>query len=491
MASIEMEPQTETPKTQVLLTVGTNELPVVVAACRLAKKYHEEDGAWPGFTFIHSKQTGASTDIEPERECERIKERMEKELGFTFADDRVPLEDPYSPDKILSKVNEKLADLRRKNPALTKVCLAYTGGTKAMAVHAYEAVKAERWASEAYYLDPRQHRLLPKVAVTDERNEYAWGIEQLAQLHGFTTEFKAGKDMGGAEVRPTEPSPELLKLGRDMYEWYRQYQWYAGGRRQVQAATEKGRYNEDTDDDYNRWFAGWKHAWGAKGSREYRVYPQISTKLKRPPTLKWFNPDKANIGESWSELTDKIKDHFKAPAGWEERGQSYTLNIAKFPDAPLTGLCQFVKHQFLELKAYAELQAALEEVRYERGARVYHNVHLSRTGENCDLFSLDVVAVIGYQLFAVSCTASPNNIRQAGFEVLHRARQIGGDHALAMVLCPVSAQDACEIEDSLHDDIGVISVPLKVQSALDQRMRQLFRIFLMKSKVPFKQGALR
>jgi len=34
-------------------------------------------------------------------------------------------------------------------------------------------------------------------------------------------------------------------------------------------------------------------------------------------------------------------------------------------------------------------------------------------------------------------------------------------------------------------------VPLKVQSALDQRMRQLFRIFLMKSKVPFKQGALR
>jgi len=54
-----------------------------------------------------------------------------------------------------------------------------------------------------------------------------------------------------------------------------------------------------------------------------------------------------------------------------------------------------------------------------------------------DKFDLDVAALRGYQLFAISCTTGSNKglIKQKLFEAYIRARQLGGDEARVGVVC--------------------------------------------------------
>ena len=73
---------------------------------------------------------------------------------------------------------------------------------------------------------------------------------------------------------------------------------------------------------------------------------------------------------------------------------------------------------------------------------IFHNVHVRRTTTEDSVrdFELDVVAMLGHQIVVISCTIDQGTgleglIKQKGMEVLHRARQLGGDEARAIVLC--------------------------------------------------------
>jgi hypothetical protein len=52
---------------------------------------------------------------------------------------------------------------------------------------------------------------------------------------------------------------------------------------------------------------------------------------------------------------------------------------------------------------------------------------------------LDIMVLRGYQLFLVSCTTSHKikRVKQKAFEALHRARQLGGEHAKVIVVSPM------------------------------------------------------
>ncbi len=77
---------------------------------------------------------------------------------------------------------------------------------------------------------------------------------------------------------------------------------------------------------------------------------------------------------------------------------------------------------------------------------------------------LDVLALLGYQLIAISCSTSKDEktIKLKGFEVLTRARQLGGDEAQAIMLSLLECTKAKNIEDDLKDDIGGAEPPLRV-----------------------------
>ena len=143
--------------------------------------------------------------------------------------------------------------------------------------------------------------------------------------------------------------------------------------------------------------------------------------------------------------------------------------LQKGSDAVAAG--KRIPSTLLEYGAYAALENTLERISTRRSDRnnykVFHSVYIRRDGTtdpNVRPFELDVVAVLGYQILVVSCTANadPDLIKRKGMEAILRARQLGGDEARAIVLCSAHPHDAQLIEDELKDEMGSGSEPLQV-----------------------------
>ena len=123
-----------------------------------------------------------------------------------------------------------------------------------------------------------------------------------------------------------------------------------------------------------------------------------------------------------------------------------------------------------EYAAYVALKQALEAIKISNTERsnfkIYHNVYVRRTGaqQRDGIFELDVVAVLGYQIFVVSCTLERGHaaIKRKGMEVILRARQVGGDEAQAIVLCKGHPETTERVEKELHDEIGSAGRPLRI-----------------------------
>jgi hypothetical protein len=79
-------------------------------------------------------------------------------------------------------------------------------------------------------------------------------------------------------------------------------------------------------------------------------------------------------------------------------------------------------------------------------------------------FELDVAAVLGYQLIAISCTnAKTQNIcKDKAFEVLHRAEQLGGDLARSVLLCRLPTPGVRELTSDLEHNVGRVAEDRKL-----------------------------
>jgi hypothetical protein len=72
-------------------------------------------------------------------------------------------------------------------------------------------------------------------------------------------------------------------------------------------------------------------------------------------------------------------------------------------------------------------------------------------------FQLDAAAMVGYQLFAISCTASENpggGTKHRLFEVFVRARQLGGDEARIGLVSCVQDPELLQLELKRKWDAG-------------------------------------
>ena len=142
------------------------------------------------------------------------------------------------------------------------------------------------------------------------------------------------------------------------------------------------------------------------------------------------------------------------------------------------------KGDLLEYGAYNALEEALKGIKTRKNYILFQGVHCRRVGEkDAKKFELDVVAVLGYQLIVVSCdTSSPvpknnaanenqkkrkvrnysTNIKRKAIEAYHRAKQLGGDEAWAIMLCKAPHNIANRIQEELRDETGSKSMPLQV-----------------------------
>lgn len=411
--------------TQLLLTIGMNPLPVLVAAYRCCCQLEQESGL-PAITAIFSSGS--------EGEARKVKDRLERKLrdeghlaqgdALQWGEVRVSPEDP---DSILTGVCSRVQD------STERLHLHYTGGTKAMAAHAMQAlVERARGRFSTSYLDINDHRLrcwnLPGFAgLRDERR--AWlklTAKDLAELHGMTV------------VSPgSVPDAQRLVAAEALYgcvthcdECWRQWQ----------------RWKKET----------WRPSFRDQQGKDFQNWPKT-------PALEYWPRDPipwpAINAPGWDRLPAMLNAAYSPnpaePVFYQNAQGSWLISVQRFGSRrKLEPFVGFLEYKALEYYVFGEMNKLV-------AGKTFHSFEaLSLSASHrCEI---DVVLSLGYQLVAISCTEATERgiIKSKGFEVWHRARQVGGDGARALVICPaadssLSDASAAELETDLADDVGL------------------------------------
>lgn len=421
----------------VLLTVGTNPLPILVAARRLLLAGFAR-GA--DLTLIHSPET--------EQEAERILQTLRAQLSLpgipgTWHLHKLPI--ATEPKSIFESVVGYLSTL----PPNQAFHLHYTGGTKAMGLHTLEALLVVSSGSiEKSYLDPNGNILIDDSGqmvdpgVTDERITWNMDLPTVAALHGFTLSFNLfrygqlyslvwGPHVPGVTILPNpqqfvdEPWLEIVRALRPGFK---------------------------TSNAHRAFFPN-SDFWASEKRWPQRFVPSPHTKGFEWPAE-----------TAWRNIPDMINQYFAANV-FAASGTTYKYDPNVLSSQQSERLHGLLNNGWLELMAYDALRTVLTAI--GRPFYICPSAHVGR-GRNGQMlkddFELDVAVVLGYQLLVVSCTTSvePKLLKGKGFEVIHRARQIGGDGARAIVLSLAPANTAKLVQNQLHDDIGTREPPLTI-----------------------------
>jgi len=334
------------------LLIGTNPLPNYVAAKLLCP-------------------TG-KVHLLCSRETQEVAQRVKDRLG-DFAVVR-PILEECEPSQIYQKISEIIREI----PDDQTIGLHYTGGTKAMAVHAHRAAQAvgrEVWCS---YLDARKLRLIVDGGMPDGRDDFiAVGrsviltVPDMAKLHNIS--FKKYRSW-----------PHLLEVSRKIHEDFESVgEWHKWAEENL----------KKTDD-----------------SGKIRVINPTEIRNTPAPCEKF--PDIGRIFSDIGALQGCHLDGWAAAAGYLQNKE---------------GLKDFVEW----LSGGYWLESIVLQVLKD----IQEPCHLDDCGmgykADQSKFEFDVAATRGYQLFAISCTtdSSTELCKSKLFEAYTRAKQIGGEEA--------------------------------------------------------------
>jgi hypothetical protein len=345
------------------LLVGENPLPNWVAAQLLFRS----EGT---LHLIYSDETF------------KIAERLKKHLGV---DARLLRVDPTDGQDIAQKVKGQLGGLSGT------VGLHYTGGTKAMAVHAYRAVE-EAWRNRDpkpvfSYLDAGDFML----RIDPDRHEKVLfavqpKIKDLAALHG-------------APLREDPPQGEADLWG-------------------VATATALARCRNS-----RAWHA-WKRWWGKTLMKQAKSLTSHAVELPQDPQL--------------AEVKAALRQDLKLSPE-----QAIPPTIVRSLDTKMS----WFRGDWLEHYVLAQLLSIASDVRVHDAGMSLATDQSHATGADFD-FEFDVAALRGYQFFGITCTTSQDKdtAKQKLFEAYVRARQLGGDEARVGLVCAYESAHRFERE---------------------------------------------
>lgn len=388
------------------LLVGGNPLPNAVAGYVLAR---------PGATLVlvHTRETRAVTA--------RLSTWFTRKLG-----DAITLTPVEVSDADAHGIYARLSDVAAELPRTARVGLHYTGGTKAMSVHAYRAVKDGHADARCSYLDARTLTLrfdpLEASLPGSQSSVYVGRrpqllLEDLVRLHGWTFP---------KDLEPTE-QPRLPRTVQALA-----------------ALTQADHPQEDPLRPWRQWNgATWYQQWH-KSKNEANAWKTgrdseslLATTVPLPKRTALTGVAEALRDELGDAVTG---DTFEMGAAADSAG---------FDTAD--AFCQWLHGSWLE-------SLVLLRLRQIAGAIGLHDLrmgfHLHPTSRAAVLFEFDVVAIRGYQVFAFSCSTSDDKkeLKHKLFELYVRARQFGGAEARMGLVCMYDDPKALERE--VRRDLG-------------------------------------
>lgn len=398
------------------LLLGLNPLPNYVAARLLLK---------PGgkFYLFHSQPKAATprgphaADAEPDRMAEARDTLIDRlaDLGIKVAD-RISVSEADR-DDIFKTVRDRAMAL----PRADSIGLHYTGGTKAMATHAYralESVATEQNRTVVFsYLDARTLSL--RIEKLDGKPAQAiplfpWPakaaigndgapptLEQLAALHGET-------------LLPDKDPPDLLEAALELAQLCTNDQvafalrtWLTKVVQPLQSSSWK--HNNDgwlRETELEKKTLAWTFEPEGERGRLYRLMGAPRILLQRV----FGQSDKTSFSLA------QARDHLAKTHG-------RTILCSQ--------ICAWLDGVWLEqavLDAVRQVADAAGIQEYRRGIETKPDPAVSHFPTK---FEFDVAALRGYQLFGISCTTSIDRrtSRIKLLEAAMRTQQLGGEEA--------------------------------------------------------------
>lgn len=369
-----------------LLLIGGNRLPNYVAA----KLLLQEGGT---AHLLHS----ASTDDT----AQTLKQVLEKE-GLQA--NLYEIKDPAQASKIRSCVRDALDNCKGAT-----IGLNYTGGTKAMAVHAYEECMAAKGITVLpSYLDAQSRRLYrPDIGKE-------WSVQFLVCPTFETVIALQEQPLQQDEVQDKVKASELNRAIASAF-----------------TTVEKAQI-------YNKWLKD-----------KLRPIAKLIHEEQHDNRTILHLPDQPEM----TAVAAALRDFFDVSVDKVEAAQI----IQALRDHAFSDLPAFVKHldsDWIEHLALGAFQELKDECTLHDTAMTLNTKAKSPNAEVEDEetathdFELDVAALQGYRLFAVSCTRSYSKkvCKSKLFEAYVRARQLGGDEARIGLVCAYPDPQALQRE---------------------------------------------
>jgi hypothetical protein len=379
-------------KTLVLL-IGTNPLPNYVVARLLENDFEN-------ILLIYSKEAnkGVLSQKSTYEYCRNLKSLFTSNSKFF----ELGLSDISSAHKIAENLKDFFDNSGNSLKKSDCIHLNYTGGTKTMAVHVYLwlLTNFDKQKLEFSYLDPRNYRLVDDNAssilfsnlLEDSNNTFSnTTIEKLLYLHGYEL-------ISGIDIYKTS-------LGI-----------YGGYINKLQT------YSKTDLESVNKRWKSFYYQYGNKKSKLKKVLSLNSSIL--------------------TTLTGEPFDSFR----------NDMIGFSSLSNDEFSNLIDFIDGNWLEYYVFNCLPTNI----VQKGI----SLKAQRNGI-AKKFELDVFALKAYQLFAISVTTSADDkgdeskIKQKCFEVLHRANQIGGEEAKAIMFCPITNNKAKIIKEDILNTAGV------------------------------------
>ncbi len=387
------------------LLVGENPLPNYVAAKTLLREGEEgKEGGKP--YLIYTKHTQEA--MKRLQEILEIPEEQRQKLT-------VALENYESnAHEIRQRINGKITEIReqekkQKEPKL-RFGLNYTGGTKAMAVHSYQAfLELKDLESVVFsYLDSRTmqmmfDKLFPPVSV---KNKTSISLVQLFKLHGLSLSKDPKPEVVYPELISVLIKTENLKAWKN---WCRKIlQVYGKVQNEITTMTKDNKEIKIVE------LGNWKKK--NELNSLFLDIQELPEEIKN--ILISYDITENNDKLSVSKLIDKQK--IPKPS----KNEKYPEEICKWLDG--IWLEDFVLQTIKKIKQEGEIIIDEFGMSFNFPPK-----------DNIADFEFDVAFLRGYQLFALSCTTDDTLglCKLKLFEAYRRAKQMGGDEARVALIC--------------------------------------------------------
>jgi hypothetical protein len=369
-----------------ILLVGRNPLPNAVAGLLLGEKGGR-------FSLIYSAEVAAV--------AQKLQIWLHQKGGF-----RLP--DLYEVDEANAGTISRETRRALQGGQSHEVGLNYTGGTKAMAVHAYRS--AELWSQENNtrrptfsYLDARSLAMVIDAVAPDKGQSsqaiYAGRaveikVEDLIALHGWSLQRNS----------PTTKA--------------------------ILPATAQVLAHVQADLASSQLWRNW-------------ISTELEPKCRRENGA-WKSKTELNQQQLvWPEV-EEVTAALQEELGLSGETLPIQLATAASGLKEPKDFCGWLHGKWLEHYVLHTLQ------------NLPRDLHLHQAAQNIETrevqFDVDVVAMRGYQLFAISCSTATNKslLKAKLFEAHLRARQIGGDEARVALVC--CSDDPKTVEREMHRD---------------------------------------